>query len=255
MPLNGYHWRHQLDALASVRRCLAPDLLGLGASDAGPGQPVDFLAQAAMLIQLIDALGIATLDLVGNDSGGAIAQILAAEIPDRIRSLTLTNCDTHGNWPPPAFLPILGLAKARQFGRTLAALLERPEIARSTGGLGMAFEFPERLTPDLLQVYLGPLTASPARMDQVDAYVAAIEIPPPPSLLGRLKTISAPTMIVWGDDDVFFGVEFGRRLGAIIPGTRTIEILHGARLFFPEERPDTLNALLRDHWRAAELRP
>ena len=250
VPLNGYHWRAQLEALSDIRRCVAPDLMGLGASEIETGQPVDFDTQATMLLQLLDALAVDRVDLVGNDSGGAISQILATRAPERIRSLTLTNCDTHGNWPPPAFAPILGLAKAGKLGQTFAAFLADTELARSPGGLGVAFEFPERLTAELLEVYLGPLTRSPKRMDELNAYVAAIETPPTRALLEDLKRFDKPTLIVWGDADPFFGAEWGRRLGETIPGTRKVEVLAGARLFFPEERPDALNALLREHWLA-----
>jgi pimeloyl-ACP methyl ester carboxylesterase len=253
VPLNGYHWRHQVAALSDIRRCLCPDLMGLGASETDPGTPVDFQAQAHMLLQLIDALGVSKIDLVGNDSGGAISQILATQAPDRIRSLTLTNCDTHGNWPPPAFMPILNLAKAGQLGHAFAAFRADPELARSPSGLGVAFEFPERLTPELLDAYLAPLVATPTRMDQVNAYVSAIETPPTAALLQGLKAFHPPTLIVWGDADVFFGPDWGRWLAETIPGVRRLEILSGARLFFPEERHETFNALLREHWTTATM--
>ena len=65
-----------------------------------------------MLTEFLDALEIDQVDLVGNDSGGGIAQIFAALYPERVRSLTLTNCDTHDNWPPEAFKPFLEMAAA-----------------------------------------------------------------------------------------------------------------------------------------------
>ena len=104
VPLSGYHWRHQLATLSDARRCIAPDLMGLGHTEIAADADVTFPAQAAMLLELLDALGIDRVDLVGNDSGGGVAQILAARAPERIRSLVLTNCDTHDNWPPPAFM-------------------------------------------------------------------------------------------------------------------------------------------------------
>ena len=67
-------------------------------------------ANAKMLEEFLDALKIDQVDLVGNDSGGGIAQIFAALYPERVRSLTLTDCDTHDNWPPEAFKPFLAMA-------------------------------------------------------------------------------------------------------------------------------------------------
>jgi pimeloyl-ACP methyl ester carboxylesterase len=250
VPLNGYQWRHQIGALGDTRRCIAPDLLGLGHSEVAPGRDLTFSAQVRMLTQFLDALGIGQVDLVGNDSGGAISQMLATQAPNRIRSLTLTNCDTIGNWPPPAFAPILNLAKDGKLGKTFAAFRANPALAQSPAGLGVAFEFPERLDHELLEVYLGPVTASAGRQAQVDAYVMAIEHGPDANLLDRLKAFDKPTLIVWADGDVFFPPQWAEWLARTIPGTRKQTHLAGARLFFPEERPDILNALLREHWAA-----
>src|SRR6201993_5220683 len=101
--LNKHLWRHQLTALSDIRRCIAPDLLAHGDTEIAPDQDVSVTANAHMLKQFLDALSIDQVDLVGNDSGGGIAQIFAALHPERVRSLTLTNCDTHDNWPPEAF--------------------------------------------------------------------------------------------------------------------------------------------------------
>ena len=69
-------------------------------------------ANANMLREVLDALQIDQVDVVGNDSGGGIAQIFAALNPERVRSLTLTDCDTHDNWPPEAFKPFVEMAAA-----------------------------------------------------------------------------------------------------------------------------------------------
>ena len=90
VPLNGFHWRHVIAGVRDRRRCIALDLMGLGYSEIGAGQDVSFTAQARMIADVIDALGLATIDLVGNDSGGAIAQIFAAHHKQRLRTLTLT---------------------------------------------------------------------------------------------------------------------------------------------------------------------
>src|ERR1700729_3044047 len=98
--LNKHLWRHQLAGLSDIRRCIAIDLLAHGGTEIEPNQDVSVTANARMLREALDALGIDQVDLVGNDSGGGIAQIFAALNPNRVRSLTLTDCDTHDNWPP-----------------------------------------------------------------------------------------------------------------------------------------------------------
>ena len=162
-PLNSYQWSGAFEHLADLRRCIAPDLMGLGHTRPNPDQPLSFKDQADMLLAFMDALGLQTVDLVGNDSGCAIAQLVATAAPDRIRSLVLTNGDTHDNWPPTAFQASFEAAKAGQLADTLAGLLANPNIARSPLALGRSFQFPERLTDEILQTYLGPLVATPAR--------------------------------------------------------------------------------------------
>ncbi|HET7765581.1 MAG TPA: alpha/beta fold hydrolase, partial [Burkholderiales bacterium] len=105
--LNGHLWRHQLADLSNIRRCIAVDLLAHGDTEIAPDQDVSVTANAKMLKEFLDALNIEQVDLVGNDSGGAIAQIFAANYPHRLRSLVLTNCDVHDGWPPPQVLPIM----------------------------------------------------------------------------------------------------------------------------------------------------
>src|SRR5437016_13512170 len=73
--LNGHLWRHQLEELSDIRRCIAVDLLAHGETEIAPDQDVSVTANAKMLKEFLDALHIDQVDLVGNDSGGGIAQI------------------------------------------------------------------------------------------------------------------------------------------------------------------------------------
>src|SRR5215813_6135740 len=121
--LNGYLWRHQLANLSDVRRAIAVDLLAHGDTEIAPDQDVSVTANAKMLREFLDALKIDQVDLVGNDSGTGICQIFAALFPERVRTLTLTDGDTHDNWPPEAFKPFLAMAAAGGLRTTLEAML------------------------------------------------------------------------------------------------------------------------------------
>src|ERR1700682_3921411 len=93
--LNKHLWRHQLEGLSDIRRCIAVDLLAHGDTEISPDQDVSVTANANMLRELLDVLGIGKVDIIGNDSGGGISQIFAALYPERVRTMTLTNTDTH----------------------------------------------------------------------------------------------------------------------------------------------------------------
>src|SRR5947199_228660 len=128
--LNSHVWRHQLSELSDIRRCIAVDLLAHGDTEITPEQDVSVTANAEMLKQFLDALHIDQVDLVGNDSGGGICQIFAASYPERIRSLTLTDCDTHDNWPPEAFKSFLAMAAAGGLRGTLETMLSGKGVYR-----------------------------------------------------------------------------------------------------------------------------
>src|SRR5258708_18210750 len=169
--LNGYLWRHQLAELSDIRRCIAVDLLAHGDTEITPDQDVSVTANAKMLKEVLDALQIDQVDLVGNDSGGGIAQIFAALNPERVRTLTLTNCDTHDNWPPEAFKPFVEMVKAGGLRDTLNAMLADKTIFRSPSALGPAYERPETVTDEDIETYLRPLVRTEQRTLDLQRFV------------------------------------------------------------------------------------
>jgi pimeloyl-ACP methyl ester carboxylesterase len=246
--LNGHLWRHQLANLSDIRRCLAVDLLAHGDTEIGRDQDVSVTANANMLRDFLDALRVDQADLVGNDSGGGIVQIFAARYPDRVRSLTLTDCDTHDNWPPEAFKPFLEMAAAGGLPATLGAMLADKSIYRSPGALGPAYEHPDAVSDDTIEEYLRPLVQTEQHTRDFQRFLAAFDNAHTRSVESKLKTLQAPTLIVWGTDDVYFDVKWSRWLAATIPGTRRRVEFDGARIFFPEERWSAFNDELRRHW-------
>jgi pimeloyl-ACP methyl ester carboxylesterase len=248
--LNNHLWRHQLAHLSDIRRCIAPDLLAHGATEVTPGGDVSVTANAEMLLQFLDALKIDQVDLVGNDSGGGIAQIFAANHPERVRSLTLTDCDTHDNWPPEAFKPFLAMAAAGGLGDALGAMLADKSVYRSPGALGPAYEDPAKVSDADIETYLRPLMRNDQRLADFRRFLAAFDNKHTRAIEGGLKKFNAPTQIVWGTDDVYFDAQWGRWLAKTIPGTRRLVELTGARIFFPEERWAEFNRELRGFWQA-----
>jgi pimeloyl-ACP methyl ester carboxylesterase len=246
--LNGYLWRHQLAELSTMRRCIALDLLAHGATEIAPTQDVSATANAVMLRQFLDAMRIDSVDLVGNDSGGGIALIFAATNPHRVRSLTLTDCDTHDNWPPEAFKPFLALSAGGGLGDALSAMLSDKDVYRSPGALGPAYEDPAAVSDETIDLYLRPHVASAQRTRDLARFLAAFDSSHTVAIEAQLKTLHAPTLVVWGTDDVYFDVEWSHWLAKTIPGTRRRTEFDGARIFFPEERWQAFNIELREHW-------
>ncbi|AMO96784.1 alpha/beta hydrolase fold family protein [Collimonas fungivorans] len=251
--VNGYLWRHQLSELSAIRRCIAVDLLAHGATEIKPDQDVSSAANALMLRQFLDALEIDSVDLVGNDGGGGMAQIFAAANPQCVRSLTLTDCDTHDNWPPEAFKPFLALSAGGGLSGALHTMLSDKGFYRSVNALGPAYEDPASVSDEAIEIYLRPHLASAERTRDLERFLAAFDCMDTVSVEAQLKKLHAPTLIAWGSDDIFFDVKWSHWLEKTIPGTRRRVQLDGARLFFPEERWQAFNAELRAHWRHAAV--
>jgi pimeloyl-ACP methyl ester carboxylesterase len=250
--LNSYLWRHQLAGLSNIRRCIAVDLLAHGDTEIAPDQDVTVTANARMLREFLDASKIDQVDLVGNDSGGGIAQIFAALNPERVRSLTLTDCDTHNNWPPEAFQPFLAMAAAGGLSGTLNVMLSDKQVYRSAGALGPAYEHPDQVTDDSIEKYLRPFVRSERRTRDLQRFLAAFDNSHTVAIQDKLKSLLAPTLIVWGTDDVYFDLKWSHWLAENIPGTRRRVEFKDARIFFPEERWQEFNEELRAHWQASQ---
>ena len=248
--LNSYLWRHQLAGLSDIRRSIAVDLLAHGDTEIAPDQDVSVTANAKMLRELLDALAIDQVDVVGNDSGAGIAQIFAAMHPERVRSLTLTDGDTHDNWPPDAFKPFLAMAAAGGLSGTLNAMLSDKQIYRSAAALGPAYEHPEQVSDETIEKYLRPLVRNEERTHDLRRFLAAFDNSHTLAIQERLQKLHAPTLIVWGTDDVYFDLKWSHWLGENIPGTRRRVEIKGGRIFFPEERWQEFNQELRTHWQA-----
>ena len=252
LPLNGFQWRGALERLSPYRRCIAPDSMGLGYSEIPDGQSLAPEAQAEMLAAFLDTLGVATVDLVGSDSGGAIAQIFVARHPNRVRTLLLTNCDVHEDSPPPALRPVIEASKAGKFAdELLAPQLADKKNARLTTGLGgCCYTDPVGLTDEAIDCYLTPIVSSARRKAQFHAYCVALERNPLLAIEPALRRCQVPLRVVWGTGDPIFDPSGPDWLDRSFSRSRGVRRIEGANLFFPEEMPDIVAEEARRLWMA-----
>ncbi|MEQ9506855.1 MAG: alpha/beta hydrolase [Hyphomonas sp.] len=249
LGLNAYYWTGQLSGLSGDRRCLALDLMAHGETAISADQDVTFTAQANMVLAFLDALGIETVDLVGSDSGGAIAQIVAVKAPGRINSLVLTNCDVHDNWPPAALEGIRASAPAGGLADSFAYIVANPEQMRTDQGLAhMVFENPHDISDDLTRIFLEPLTRTLERRAAFNRYVAPQDTAQLSRIEPDLRRLQAPCLILWATDDIFFGLDWAYWLQDTLPNARPVVEFDGAMLFFPFERPARVNAEIQSFW-------
>ena len=246
---SSYLWRHVIDQLDGQRRCVAVDLPLHGLTPAAADQDFTLPGFARFLAGFCAGLELSDIDLVANDTGGAISQVFATGHPELLHTLTLTNCETHKNMPPKVLLPAAWLAHLGLAARISPRLLR--DIRRGRKRFyGLGYQDIENLPEDLARFWLETQFATPelARQNQrIMTSLHARDLLAVEPALGRLQV---PTLIVWGTSDIFFRRKWAYWLRDTIPGATEVVELAGARLFFPDERATEFTAALRRHWDA-----
>jgi pimeloyl-ACP methyl ester carboxylesterase len=247
--MNGTLWDGVVAEVARDRRCVAPDLLGHGDTEAAdPGQDLSFGPQAAMLIELVEALACGPVDLVGNDSGGAICQIFAARRPDLVRSLALTNCDTADNVFPDALVPFMEACRRGEALGLFEQMAADLNVARAV--LGSSLAHPERVSDEMLRGFVEPVLRHERDERAIERWMAELTDSDLRAVQADLGGLDVPTLILWGTEDIFFPVDDARRLAALIPRAELVEA-PGSKLFHPLDEPELLAGHLRRLWLTA----
>ena len=243
---NGYLWRNVIDQLRAERRCVAIDLPLHGRTPAAPGQDFTLSGLAQVVADFCAALGLTEIDLVANDTGGAIAQIFAARHPERLRTLTLTDSDTRPNIPPEDFRPTVEAAAGGAISE-LAATADLLELAR--GSLATSYQHIEQVEDATLRWFLDPVLGTPEAAREFERLlVTALRPDDLAEVEPLLAELTVPTLLAWGTSDPFFPLSDAHWLRELIPGVTELAEIPGGRLFLPDERADDLVPHLRRHW-------
>jgi haloalkane dehalogenase len=224
--------------------------MGLGHTEVAAGQSVTPTSQVEMLATFLDRLSVRDVDIIANDSGGAVAQLFVTRHPQRVRSLLLTNCDVETDSPPPALQPVIELARAGVYPDLwLEPWLNHKDVARSATGLGgMCYSNPAHPTDAALDQYLAPIVATPERKALVNRYTLGLTPNPLAGIEPLLRKSNVPMRIVWGMSDTIFKSSSPDYLASVLPRLTGVRRLEKAKLFFPEEYPDVIAAEARLLW-------
>jgi pimeloyl-ACP methyl ester carboxylesterase len=240
---DGRVWTEVVDRLAGPVRCIVPDLpLGAHRTAMSPAADLSVTGVAGVVAGLIEHLGLRDVTLVGNDTGGAVAQLVVATRPDLLGRLVLTSCEAFDNVPPAIFrtLPVaarLGLLPMVLSALRIRALRKLPTgYGRLTGG-----PLPHDLIDDWITAYHQD---AGVRRD-TRRFVASLG---DRSLLTRvadeLAGFAGPSLIVWGADDRLFPPAHADRLGRLLHDAR-VEMVAGSRTWVMVDQPDRTADLIR----------
>ena len=246
---SSYLWRHVIDQLDGQHRCVAVDLPLHGHTPAAADQDFSLPGFARFLAEFCEGLELNDIDLVANDTGGAISQVFATGHPELLHTLTLTNCETHKNMPPKVLLPAAWLAHMGLAARISPRLLR--DIRRGRKRFyGLGYQDIENLPEDLARFWLESQFATPELARQNQRIMTSLHARDLLAIEPALARLQVPTLIVWGTGDIFFRRKWAYWLRDTIPGATEVVELDGARIFFPDERATELTAALRRHWDA-----
>ncbi|MCM3887090.1 alpha/beta fold hydrolase [Frankia sp. R82] len=222
-------------------RSYAPTLpLGAQPTPMRPDADLTPRGIARLVLDFLVALDLRDITLVGNDTGGAIAQFVLDADPARIGRVVLTNCDGFDVFPP---FPFTLLVRALRHPALVAALvpgLRSARLRHSPLAFGPLASRP--FDPQLTRAWVAPLANADIRRDTA-RLARGID---PADLLDvstRLGKIEVPVHILWGDADRFFRVDFGRRLAAAF-ARATFDTVPGGRTFLPLDHPDRVAATI-----------
>jgi pimeloyl-ACP methyl ester carboxylesterase len=240
--VDGRLWRKVTPLLEGRFRCVVPDLpLGSHATPMNPDADLSPPGLARIVAGFMEALELKDVTLVGNDTGGAISQITAANHPERIGRLVLTNCDAFENFLPPAFRPL-------QWGARVPGLLN---------GLlqGMRFAPLRRLPIAYGWLIKRDLAGAPTR-EWVDPFLSnrgvrrdtakvlkGIDAKYTFEAAEQLRSFERPALLAWAVEDRFFKLSYAERLADTIRGA-TLERIDDSYTFVSEDQPERLAELI-----------
>lgn len=237
--VDGRLWSGVAERLAGEFRCLVPDW-PMGSHRTPMREDADLSApgQAEVIAAFLDALGLERATIVGNDSGGAISQILTVAHPERVERLVLTNCDTYEHFPPFPFNLMSPIVRLPGGIRMLAAPFRLGPLRR--GIYGMLAQEP--IGPELVDGWLAPLD-DPAISRDARKLITGAHKRQTIAAAEGLREFPRPVRFAWGTEDRFFKLAHAERLAAAVPDAR-VEPIPGGGTFVALDRPERVAELI-----------
>ncbi len=243
--INGDTWREVVRALSPRYRCIAPDL-PLG------GQPLAFPDDAdlsppgiAVLIeQFATALGLERFTLIGNDTGGAYAQVYAARYPQRVSHLVLSNCDALEVFPPRHFASLQASLNIPGYLWLMSLLFRSRAFLRSSMALGL---LSHRLSgEDIHQRYARHFIADAAVRRNFRRVARGWSATHTLQAAESLASFQPPVLLIWGADDLrLFPLSLGERLAAVFPNAH-LEVVAQSLTYVQEDQPAAFARLVEE---------
>ncbi len=230
-------------------RCLKPTWpLGAHPVPMRPGADVTPRGAAAIIAGFLEALDLRDVVLVGNDTGGALCQLVAVEYPERLGALVLTNCDMFDNFPPTLFKPLVPISR---IPGSVGALLWPARFAGVRRSPLLYGLLSHRGVDHLAREWVRPALTQPGVRDDIRRLLAAAVPAVTRDAARRLAGFEHPVLFAWGVDDRLFPIAHAHRMAAIVPDGR-VEAITGSRTLPMIDQPERLAGLVASFARRPE---
>ena len=234
--VDGRLWDGVVDALSDRCRCIAPDWpMGAQQIALKPDADLSPYGIAAIVDSFLEALDLDDVTIVGNDSGGAMSQVLATRHPERIGRLVLTNCDTHENFPPGIFKAMPPIAKLPGGMTVLSAPFRIGALARAAFKPFARTEIPA----DLVASWMKPGLTDRGVKHDAKKVTAGMNKRYTLEAAEKLSSSQLPLLLTWAPGDKYFPLSYGERLARETPNARLVEI-PDAKTFVALDQPGRL---------------
>jgi pimeloyl-ACP methyl ester carboxylesterase len=240
--VNANLWRKLVERLAPDFRCIVLDLpLGSHTLPLAPGSENTVPGVAASIADALEALGLEDVTLIGNDSGGALSQIVVTTHPERVGRLVLTSCDYRDNFPPKLFTYFKPAAAIPGLMWALLQPMRFRLPRRSPIAFGWLTKRPiDRAAEDS---YILPVLGGAAVRADARAFIRSADVAQTNAAADLLPSFDRPALIAWSAEDRVFPVADAHKLAADLPAGR-VELVEDAYTFSMEDNPDRLAQLI-----------
>lgn len=249
-------WRKLVPLLEPELRCIAPDWpLGSHSVAMNPAADLTPPGVARIVAGFMDELELEDVTLVGNDTGGAICQLVATRHPERLGRLVLTPCDAYDNFLPPMFRPLQVIARVPGAIWAIGQGMRLTPLRHAPNAFGwLSKHGPD---PEVTRAWVEPSLASREVRRDVAKLLKGISNRYTIEAAEQLARFDRPALIAWAPEDRFFKFKYGQRLAAAIPGAR-LERIEDSWTYVSEDQPrrtaELIAAFVRDTSAAAAAR-
>lgn len=254
-PTHAFLWREVQRLLGDEVHALAPDLLGLGDTVVSPYEDFGAPMQADLLLDWLDGRGVDRVVLVGHEQGGAVAQQVVANHPERVAGLVLVDSVAYDSWPTAVAAQVMRLARTPG-ADVLAYALDLPRRVGASAhlGFGRAVHDPAAVDPDVVDEHLRPVLAPEGR-ERARRFLLAGDARVTLECVPGLRAYEGPAAVVWGADDAFLSPSWGARLVDDLRGAERLTLVPFCGHLVPEEAPGAVVEAVRDVVRRAAEAP